>query len=71
MGHRKGKFLMTTKEYREIRKKLKLSQMTLADVVGVTNKTISNRERGTKPITKEAEMAIRFLLANPYLRDGE
>lgn len=55
---------MNASEYRETREKLGLSQMALADALGVTNKTISNRERGTKPITKEAEMALRFLLAN-------
>jgi len=56
--------IMTANEYREAREKLGLSQMALAAAVGVTNKTISNRERGSKPVTKEAEMAILFLLEN-------
>lgn len=55
---------MTATEYKQTREKLGLSQMALALALGVTNKTISNRERGAKPITKEAEMAILFLLAN-------
>ncbi len=55
---------MTATEYKQTRKKLKLSQIALALALGVTNKTISNREREAKPITKEAEMAILFLLAN-------
>ena len=63
---------MTANECKQTREKLGLPQMALAKALGVTNKTISNRERGAKLITKEAELAILFLLANnPVLASEE
>jgi len=59
---------MNAKEYRELREMLGLSQAALASALGVTNKTISNRERGTKPIAKEAELAMRELFSQMNMR---
>lgn len=52
---------MTTAEYKEIRKKLALTQGGLADRLGVTRKTINARETGATQITQEAALAIRAL----------
>ena len=58
---------MTPTKYREIRKKLGLTQAGLAARLGVTRETINRRESGEMKITEEAASAIQFLLANRVL----
>jgi transcriptional regulator with XRE-family HTH domain len=53
---------MTPERYKEIRKRLGLSQGKLAAIVGVTVPTISKRESGKKRILPEAAMAMEYLL---------
>jgi transcriptional regulator with XRE-family HTH domain len=52
---------MTGKEYRQIRKSLKLSQTELAEKLGLHFVTIHKRETGDKPIAYEAQVAIKAL----------
>lgn len=57
---------MNASNYKQAREKLRLSQSALAEKLGVTTKTINNRENRRKPIGKEAQMALEFLLlSNP------
>jgi len=52
---------MTPSEYRQERKRIGLTQPQLSSLVGVSRVTISQRENGKVPITKEAAMAIQSL----------
>jgi len=51
---------MTDTEYKALREKLGLTQAGLASRLGVTRKTVNQRERGGK-ITEEAAMALESL----------
>lgn len=46
----------------EIRKLLKWDQRRLADYLGVSRETVSRRESGVIEISRETELAMRFLL---------
>lgn len=52
---------MTGPEYRSIRRQLGLTQSGLAELLGVTKKTIGLREREITEIHREAELAIRSI----------
>lgn len=45
-------------QYRAIRKELQLTQPQLAELLGVAVSTISRRENGKDPITRETSMAL-------------
>ncbi len=51
---------MTPESYRELRRNIG-SQDFVAEKLGVHKQTISNRERGVKPIDREAEWALLYL----------
>lgn len=51
---------MTAGEYAKLRELLGLTQGELAELLGVTRKTINSRENGAK-ITREAMLAINML----------
>lgn len=53
---------MAAEEYREARKALGLTQLQLANLLGVTPGTVSARERGEVAIDGEASIAMRRLL---------
>jgi DNA-binding XRE family transcriptional regulator len=53
---------MTPEEYRAARKDLSLTQASLAEMLGVTRKTVNSREAGTAPITAESAIAIRAII---------
>ena len=52
---------MTPDDYRKSRLKLGLTQTALAELVGVWRETISKREAGTLPISRESELALEAL----------
>jgi len=54
---------MTRTEYREWRQRLGLTQAQLAERLGVAPNTVARRERGERPISDEAELALRALAA--------
>ena len=54
---------MTPAQYRRQRERLGLTQAELAARLGVTRETVTRRETGKKPITGEAEMAIKSIKA--------
>lgn len=51
---------MTGAEYKAERKK-RGTQMQVAALLGVMQSTISDRETGRREITREAELALKFL----------
>lgn len=51
---------MTKDEYKALRQSIG-PQSAVADRLGITVQTIINRETGRSPITKEAELALRYL----------
>lgn len=56
---------LTAKEYRDARVHLGLTQEQLAYETGATLSTIQKRESGETPVRREAQLAMRWLLANP------
>ena len=56
---------MDATEYKSTRIQLGLSQAGLAALLGVSLRTIANRESGVHPISHEAAVAIRSLAAAP------
>ena len=53
-----GGMKMTGERYRRARRLLGLTQRKLAEHLGVHPQTISDRERGKNPLTREAWLAI-------------
>lgn len=51
-----------TKVYRALRQRVG-TQAEVAEALEVDKQTVSNRERGVTPILKEAELAIRYVVA--------
>lgn len=51
---------MDASEYKRLRESLG-TQGQVADLLGVSKRTIANRESGVHPISHEAEVAIRAL----------
>jgi DNA-binding XRE family transcriptional regulator len=52
---------MTPEQYKIARKHLGLTQAGLADILGVTRKTVNSREAGAAPIIAESVIAINAL----------
>ena len=52
---------MTPAEYKQERKRRGLTQAALAALLEVRQSTVSDRERGRRDITREAELALRSL----------
>lgn len=52
---------MTGTEYRQIRKAMRLTQAQLAKELGVSQITISDRERGRTPIKLEMILALELV----------
>ena len=52
---------MNGQEYRDVRLAMGYSQAELGEALGVSGNAIARRERGERPITREAELALRYL----------
>jgi transcriptional regulator with XRE-family HTH domain len=52
---------MTPADYKAARERLGLTQEQLAELVGVTVRTIASRESGQHAVSREAEIAIRAI----------
>ncbi len=59
---------MNRKKYREMRRKIG-RQFHVAKLLGVAPNTISRRETGTIPITREAALALRLMVLQ--MEDGK
>lgn len=55
---------MTADEYRALRERLG-SQSRVARALGVDKMTVSRRERGTRPVVREAALALRYVADHP------
>lgn len=53
---------MTPAAYKAAREKLGLTQEQLAELVGVSARTIASRESGQHAVSREAAIAVRSLL---------
>lgn len=51
---------MSPDEYRTLRQSIG-TQAEVAELLGVHRVTVADRERGAKPIDREAELALRYL----------
>jgi len=52
---------MTSEEYKAIRLQLGLTQVELAEKLGVRGNTIARRERGLRVISKESSFALLYI----------
>jgi DNA-binding transcriptional regulator YiaG len=59
---------MDATEFEDIRWRLKLRQTDLAKVLGVHPVTVNKWEKGARPITRIAELAMRGLLCEQECR---
>ena len=57
--------LMTGSELRRIRKRLGLTQVQLAERLGVTGNTVARQERGEVRITEPVARLIRYVAGLP------
>ena len=55
---------MTADKYRAARQQLGLKKSELAKQLGVTTNTVSRRELGVVPISREADIALKCLVLN-------
>jgi len=62
---------MSPEEYKQERQRRGLTQAALAALLGVRQSTVSDRERGRREITREAELAIKSLPANTKSTNAE
>jgi transcriptional regulator with XRE-family HTH domain len=53
---------MTPADYKSARERLGLTQEQLAELVGVSVRTIASRESGQHAVSREAAIAVRSLL---------
>lgn len=53
---------MTNHDARQLREYLEWSQEEMGNFLGVSRETVSRRESGLFPITREYELALRFVL---------
>jgi transcriptional regulator with XRE-family HTH domain len=56
---------MTGSELRRIRKRMKLTQVELAERLGVTGNTVARQERGEVRITEPVARLIRYVAKLP------
>lgn len=56
------KSVLTSAEYKRLRVQLGVSQVRMAELLGLHAQTVGNRERGAGSIDTEAVYAIRYLL---------
>lgn len=59
---------MTAAEYASLRGEAGLTQAELAELLGVHKMSISKRERGVRAIDREAEIALRAVIAERQVR---
>jgi len=62
---------MTGQELRQARKRLKMTQVGLADALEVHWNTIARAERGELPILKTTELAVKYLLGMESKKRGK
>jgi transcriptional regulator with XRE-family HTH domain len=53
---------MTREQFRTIRKDLRMTQVELAEFLGVSSRFISMLEAGHSPIERRTELSMRYLL---------
>lgn len=54
---------MTAQEYKRLRESLSMTQLELANRLGVNPTVISRRERGVVAVGPEAQISIRMLVS--------
>lgn len=61
---------MTGDELRKARRRLGLTQVALAELIGTTGNTVARWERSAVPITEVAARFIRHLVSCPARKAG-
>jgi transcriptional regulator with XRE-family HTH domain len=51
----------TANRVRKLRTELKLTQEALADLIGMTSRTLQSMESGSRPITRLQQLALNWL----------
>ena len=53
---------MTGEELRQARNKLRMTQVEIAEAIGMQKNSIARMERGERPVLKHTELAVRYLI---------
>jgi DNA-binding XRE family transcriptional regulator len=56
------RYTMTGEELRRVRKRLGMTQIELAEAIGMQKNSVAMIERGLRPVMKTTELAVRYLL---------
>jgi transcriptional regulator with XRE-family HTH domain len=56
------RYTMTGKELRRARKRLGMTQIELAEAIGMQKNSVAMIERGLRPVMKTTELAVKYLL---------
>lgn len=56
----------TPEDMKGLRACLNITQQEFANLLGVSRSTVARREDGSLPITRETELAVRFLLVSEH-----
>jgi DNA-binding XRE family transcriptional regulator len=62
---------MTREELRQARKRLGMTQLELAEAIGMQKNSVAMIERGLRPVTKTTELAVKYLLVMNKNRKGK
>lgn len=62
---------LSPKEFRFLRKEMDLTQLELADSIGVTDQTVARYEKGQTPIAGPADRLVRFIFILSILPEAE
>lgn len=62
---------MTGQELRLLRKRLHMTQLELAEALGMRKNSIARMERDERPVMQVTELAVRYLLVRKSKKGGK
>ncbi len=57
---------MTPSVFKESRKRMKLTQLALADRLGITLRMVQYMEKGDSPVSRTTEYALRWIAIDEF-----
>jgi DNA-binding XRE family transcriptional regulator len=64
-------YTMTAEQLRQARRRLGMTQLELAEAIGMRKNSIAMIERGLRPVMKTTELSVRYLLVMSKQKRGE
>jgi len=65
------RYTMTGEQLRQARKRLSMTQLELAEAIGMQKNSIAMIERGLRPVMKTTELSVRYLLVMSKHKKGK